>query len=499
VADPVPNVEGALALGTGSDGIARVLRKNLTVVSLAYVIGGLAGFAAQTYLARRLGNVVFGEYVAALSLASIVSVLDELGGTGYVVREGARDPTRLAGLISDSLPLKLGLGAAVVGVTLAAAVALRFGSMGVAVATLLALMLAANAISRTLRAGLQAVERMEQASALSIANAVVSAVLIILIVRAGGGLTPAMAASAAVSVALIPASWWVLRRRVPVVLRMSPGAAGRIARASLPFTAFMVLTFAVQYADALIVRGTLGESQVGLYGAAYRLLLVLQWVPSIYVDSAYRTLSHLSGGPKAAFALFIDRSAAVLFLLGLPIAAGGAILGDRVIVLVFGHAYLGGGSAFRILLLSLPLVFANWILLASIVVGDRPRAAALLMIAALAGNVSANVALVPRFGIDAAAWVNVATDAVLCVAATWTLHRAGVRVRWPILVWPALPACAALAFVTLVLRHLPVAVPIVAGAATYVVALLLLRVPGRLGFAVARRRALGEASPGNVR
>ena len=42
-------------------------------------------------------------------------------------------------------------------------------------------------------------------------------------------------------------------------------------------------------------------------------------------------------------------------------------------------------------------------------------------------------------------------------------------------------------------------IPIVAGAATYVVALLLLRVPGRLGFAVARRRALGEASPGNVR
>src|SRR5947208_17047508 len=69
----------------------QLLRKNLSVVTLTYVVSGIAGFAAQAVLARQLGRATMGVFFAAFSLVTIVQVLDRLAREEYVVREGARD------------------------------------------------------------------------------------------------------------------------------------------------------------------------------------------------------------------------------------------------------------------------------------------------------------------------------------------------------------------------------------------------------------------------
>src|SRR5437763_11012487 len=104
----------------------RLLRKNLSVVSLTYLVSGLAGVIAQAVLARRLGNAIFGDYVAAFSLVAIVTVLDRLARDEYVVREGVRDHRRLEGLVADVLGLKLVTGTLVVALTVALSAILGF-------------------------------------------------------------------------------------------------------------------------------------------------------------------------------------------------------------------------------------------------------------------------------------------------------------------------------------------------------------------------------------
>src|SRR5438034_976645 len=84
-------------------------------------------------------------------------------------------------------------------------------SYGIGAVAILALMFGVNAVSKMLRAGLQALERMEIASAISIGNAVLSAIGMIAVVAAGGGLIGALLISTAVSVATVPVSWVALR------------------------------------------------------------------------------------------------------------------------------------------------------------------------------------------------------------------------------------------------------------------------------------------------
>jgi O-antigen/teichoic acid export membrane protein len=210
-------------------------------------------------------------------------------------------------------------------------------------------------------------------------------------------------------------------------------------------------------------------------------------VAVIYEVSAYRTLSYLAHRDRPAFARFTDRSAAGLFLAGVPFAVGGAVVGDRVLTLVFGHAFAGAGGVFRILLWSLPVAFPAILLMAAIVADERPQDAGWIFAVAFVTNVVANVALVPTFGIEAAGWTSLGTAVVLVAGASVVLSRRGLPAGWPLLAIPAVPAGALMALAIYPLRSAPLGIPIAAGGAVYLFVLLVLRVPTRLG--VPSRRA----------
>jgi O-antigen/teichoic acid export membrane protein len=472
----------------------RLIRKNLVSVAVAYGGGALAGLAAQVVLGRELGRVAFGEYIAAFSLLTVLAVAFEVGATDYLVRDAAREPSRLPAVLTDVLGLRLAAAIPVAVVALAAAAALGFGGRELAVTALMAVMFIANALSKPFRAGLQAIERLEVASALSTANAFVSAAGMIVLVLAGYGLVAAVGFSAAVSVAVIPLAWRALARSRAIPLRWSRDRMRRAARASLPFAAVNVGIFATSYADTLVIRGLLGAAATGAYGAAYRLFVVLQFVPSIYVDAVYRTLADLAHRAPERFAAFVERSAAILLVLGLPLAFGGVSLASPIMRTIFGTGFGPASDAFRVLLLSLPLSFPLWILIIGLLVGTRPRIAALLLASSFAANLAANLVLVKPLGIVASAWITLATDASLALAATWCLRHAGVSARWLALGARALPAAIATGAVAYVLRSAPLTIPVIAGAIVYVVGLELSGVRAALGIPSIR----GALRPGQA-
>jgi O-antigen/teichoic acid export membrane protein len=461
--------------------VSRVIRRNVVFVGLAYGVGAAAGFVAQAVIARELGPAVFGEYIAALSLVTILAVLYEAASTEYLVRETARAPSRIGELLGDLLLVKVVAGAVVGALAICAGLALGFTGSELALAGLLAVMLGANAFAKPFRAGLQGLERMGVVSSLSIVNSVLSSAGMIVLVTSGHGIVAAVAFSALVSLAVVPLSWLALRRHVRVSPQASLSGARTVVREGLPFTAVSLLTYATSYADAIIISVLLGSTQTGQYGAAYRLFVVLQFLPAIYFDSVLRTMSHLATQSGIAFRDFIERSAAALFLLALPFAAGGVALAEPIIDAVFGNAYDDAVPVFQVLLVSLPLSFPAWILLPAILVGERTGSAGRILAVALTANVAANLALVESGGIVASAWITVATDAGIALATTVVLARQGVVLRWLRLAAPALPAAGFVGLAAFALRDLPLPVPVLAGALVYAAGLKLAGFPERLG------------------
>jgi O-antigen/teichoic acid export membrane protein len=106
------------------------------------------------------------------------------------------------------------------------------------------------------------------------------------------------------------------------------------------------------------------------------------------------------------------------------VAAGVALwtAAGWLIPLVYGARYASAVPAFRILLLSFPLLSLNYALTHQLVGWDGQRAYLAICAIALAVNVGVNARLIPLWSIEGAAWATLVTEVVItagCCLALW--------------------------------------------------------------------------------
>lgn len=93
----------------------------------------------------------------------------------------------------------------------------------------------------------------------------------------------------------------------------------------------------------------------------------------------------------------------IIFALGLPIVIGGFLLQQKIIVLVFGQAYISGALTFGILLLSLLASFPNIILSNAIFAKNLQKIFIFTTCVGVTINIILNILLIPRYGAAGAA------------------------------------------------------------------------------------------------
>jgi O-antigen/teichoic acid export membrane protein len=114
----------------------------------------------------------------------------------------------------------------------------------------------------------------------------------------------------------------------------------------------------------------------------------------------------------ARFRVIFERTVSVVFLLSIPMALGGLILGTPIMQFVFGAAYGSGGLSFQILMLTLLFDFPIAVISTAIFAYDRQKS--LIVASAIAGvfNTALDIALIPVFGIAGSAVATLVAQAL---------------------------------------------------------------------------------------
>ena len=292
----------ALTHGPLAGRLISLLARNARVLAAAGLVAKLAGVAVAVVLARGLGETEFGRYVVAIAFASLLGVFVELGTGGYLVREGARKPELLGRTTGLVLVLRgsFGLAAVAVAVLLPALLGYeRTTSVAIALFTAAA---ALRALGTTFLSALQALERLADVAAVQAQQAVVGALAAASVIALGGDLIAVSWAAVAVAAVSVPWSWRRLHAAGagPLELRV------RGVRDALPvvasFSGVVFFTTAVTHVDSLLVNAFEGDDATGLYGAAYRVLLALYFIPTVYSTALIRSLTLLASTNRTALA-----------------------------------------------------------------------------------------------------------------------------------------------------------------------------------------------------
>ncbi len=478
--------------------------KNSAFGLAAQLIIKVLSFAFSVLIVRKLGVSAFGQYSVVLAFGASFAIFSDLGLAPYTVRQVARwkdDPDgqkKTQALYANILILRIALSIlatlVVVGVALVShrppllVGAIAFNCLGY-------LLYAIQGSSDAVLAGL---ERLDLSSGAKVLNQIVfilgGAVVLLLGIGYYG-----LIASNLIGILLMTIFTWRMVHTQGIRLgSWDVKVWSGLLKASIPF-GIIGLALGLSYKfDSVLLGIFRGDVETGYYNSAYNLVFSVIVISNVINTSIYPSLSRQVVADSRQLPRILERALGYLLLLSLPVAVGGSLLADKLVVFLYTANYAAAIPALRIIIWVVPFMFASEFLGYVVVVTDRESRVARAVLVSTGINVLVNSLLVPQIGYLAAAVMTVLTEIVLVGQHTWTLKTMMGALNWNhILLKPILALFAMAAVIFLLRDSLHLLVVILIGAVTYSGVLAALGVIGKedLGFLLHSRTAMKSTLP----
>jgi O-antigen/teichoic acid export membrane protein len=441
-----------------------------------YVAGLALSLVSAPLLTRHLGTVGFGQYVAVISLVTIVAGLTEGGLNSIAVREyvARRGPAREA-VMRDLIGIRLALS--IVAGLIAVGLAAAFGwghtlVLGTAVAVSGQML---QVFQTLLGTSLQGEMRFGWITALELVRQSVSVVLIVALVVAGAGLLPFFVIPVAAGVATLSLTLRVARRLIPLRPAYHPERWVPLMRDTLPFAAAIAVSV-LYFRVGVIAMSLLASSvQTGYFAASFRVIEVLVGVPSLIAGTAFPILARAAAQHDYqrlhyAAGRLVEGTLVMGTFLSLVLALGA----KPVIDVLGGAAFSGSISVLRIqglaLMATCVAVASGFVLLAL----RKHRSILLANAASLTVSVVLSVVLIPTLRAQGAAIAVVLAEFSLAGALVTMLVRARPDLRRSLLMRPlAIVAMGGAASSVALIPDLSPLVTTALGAVTFIALLVI--------------------------
>jgi O-antigen/teichoic acid export membrane protein len=248
-----------------------------------------------------------------------------------------------------------------------------------------------------------------------------------------------------------------------------------IFRSSGFLVASSILGAVTRTVDVILIALLLGEAQVGLYTAAYRICFLVVAL-ALALHSAYlpRLARAAVEGLEATNAL-TRRAFHSAASLAVPCAIGGWILAGPMLANLFGEPFSPARDSLRLLLVAMGVLFLDGVLLQILVVFDRTRPELLIRGTAAGLNVVLNLLWIPRYGIEGAAMATVLAEIAVLLLRLMVGRRLGIKIGGGLLVKPLLASAVMAGVMILIGPLVPWWVMLLTGGVTYLVCLAALR------------------------
>ena len=224
----------------------------------------------------------------------------------------------------------------------------------------------------------------------------------------------------------------------------------RLIRLALPLGIAAFATAVYYSADSLLLGLTRSSGEVGIYAAAYRIVLAGLALPVIVHGVALPVIAKtLDTDPEATHRVVRGLSG-WLMLMAFPAAAAVTLLAPGLIELIYGEPFAPSAIPLAILVWSLVTVSANVPFAVLVLASRRDRAYLGVTVLGALVNVTLNLFLIPAYGYVGAAFTTLAAEITVLASFVWltrplsvmTLRRTipvglvtAAAVTLPIVVW----------------------------------------------------------------
>jgi PST family polysaccharide transporter len=408
---------------------------------LAFLLGDagsrLIGFLITVYLARVLNPAGFGILNVGLAVLGHLSLLASPGINVLEARNVAASSGVRADRISGVLVTRMLLAAGIcTGTWLVVRVVLPQTPTGDVV---LLFVCSLFPMALLLDWFFQGKEQMGPVSISRLLSYVLYGLIVVLMVRAESDVVFAPVGFLLGNVAAALFLVLVFRHRFgPLSMSWQPALVKNVLSENIPVGGAMFLAQMVVNLPPLVIVAFLGNTDVGLFGAAMKIvfffLLVDRLFNTLFLPVVTRYVA--THTPEVRFLLSVTLK--LIALVMLPVTAGGIFLAPWLMKLIYASGYEGGAHLLQILMAYALLTVLNSVFVCTVLGGGHERQYVRIMVIGTAVLVVALLVLTPVAGSPGAALgvvISEATVVILMLREARTIaDLPGLRVLlWPLI------------------------------------------------------------------
>lgn len=404
--------------------LSRKIAGNAAIQFTGKFIGNVLGVLTVAVMTRALGADGYGAFTTAVSFLQFFGILVDFGLTLTMTRmisDPKADERRIA---SNVFTLRLVSGAVFFG--LAPVIALAFPyppdvQTAIAIGALSFFAMSTSQVlgglfQKRLSTGMSALADVVGRTTL-FAGAIIAA-------WQGAGLLAFIISLVAGNVVQLALTLAFARKLAPIGLAFDLSLWREIARESWPIGISIAFNLIYLKGDVIILSLTHSQADVGLYGAAYKVLDVITVVPMIAMGLVLPLLAaNWSAGDRTLFNGRLQKTFDALSLMAIPLALGTLPVANDLMAFVAGAEFAASGRYLAVLMLAGAAVYWSALFGHAVVALGLQRK----MIVAYAADAAISLALyawaVPRYGGDGAAWVTVFSEVFIMIATAVAVIR----------------------------------------------------------------------------
>jgi O-antigen/teichoic acid export membrane protein len=242
------------------------------------------------------------------------------------------------------------------------------------------------------------------------------------------------------------------------------------------FVGLALLATLFSQVEVVILSLTWGETQVGFYSAALKLIIIWAMVPQSYLTAIFPVLTAAYQESREKAVSIQNRSLKYILATAFPLVAGIVVAADAIISQFYGPGFEASVWVLGSLAWCLPFFFCNQLLWRILVARDEQHLA--LRGRLIAGVLQAFLALIltPRLGYQGAAWAFIGGSLAFAVYHLYYVERGGTSLPFIQLGWRFALASAVMGiFAWICARWVPLFVLVPLAAAVYVTLIVVLR------------------------
>ncbi len=406
--------------------LAAAVAKNTFIQIIGKMVSTLLGIFSLALMTRYLGQDGFGEYTTIITFLTFFAVIADLGITLITAQmiAGEKDKIKERKILNNLFSLRL--ISILIFLSLAPLSVIFFPysaavKWGVLIA---AISFVFPALNQVLVGLFQKKLSMDRVSIAEIASRIVLIIAVILAIDSNAGLNGILFATIASAAINFILHYFFSFKFVKIKLEFDFSLWKKIFTRSWPLAVTIVLNLIYLRADTLILSIFRGPGEVGLYGAAYRIIDVLTTLPFMFagIILPILTMSWLDNN-REYFKKVLQKSFDFMAMIAIPLVVGAQFLADPVMSLIAGRDFIASGAILKILIFSVAAIFLGTIFSHAVIALNKQREVIRFYIFTSITALTAYFIFVPKYSYIGAASVTIYSEVMIAIFCIYCVFK----------------------------------------------------------------------------